>query len=154
MIRQSRAAFLSACAAGGALMMAALTGSAFAGGTLAKARMGAVEVEIEVFSGRPNPKWTLSAADIAVLRSKLPGLRKGGAGPEPGHLGYHGVIVRMTRGNGWTLRLHNGLAERRHGARTDFLLDRQRALEHWLVATGRTLLSPEVSKAVEADLQR
>jgi hypothetical protein len=153
MFWRSRAASLSSYAVGGGLLLAALTGSAFAGGMLPKARMTAVEVEIQVFSGRPNPRWTLSDADIAALRSKLSGLRKGGPGPRPGNLGYGGVTVRVTRGDDWTLHVHDGLAEAKRGARTDFLLDRQRALERWLVATGRTLLSPEVRKVVDADLQ-
>jgi hypothetical protein len=152
MFWRSRAAFLASCAVGGGLLLAVLTGSAFAGGTPAAARMGAVEVEIEVFSGRPNPKWTLSAADIAILHAKLSRLRKGGAGPRPGNLGYSGVTVRVTRGDDWTLHVHDGLAERRHGTRTDFLLDRRRVLERWLVASGRALLSPEVRKVVDAHL--
>ena len=51
-----------------------------------------IEVMLDIFSGRPNPKWTLSSKQVDELKAKLDKLPM--AKPVmPLGLGYRGVVV-------------------------------------------------------------
>jgi len=50
-------------------------------------------VELDVFSGRANPTWTLSADDAAELSARVQRLRAGGEPLTEGALGYRGFDV-------------------------------------------------------------
>jgi hypothetical protein len=55
-------------------------------------------VTLEVFSGRPNPSWSLSADEEQELTRRLQGLPPSGASPAAGDLGYRGFrIVNNSR---------------------------------------------------------
>ena len=58
------------------------------------AHVRTVEVEVDIFSGMPNPRWTLSEADADVFLSKLAGLQKAVARPRSVNLGYRGLVVQ------------------------------------------------------------
>jgi len=118
------------------------------------APMTAVTVEIDIFSGVPNPQWTLSEADSALLLSRLAGLQKTTATPRSAPLGYRGLIVTMPQQGGQSLYVQNGVIEWNDGTTRTFLLDSQRSLERWLAATGRKLLSRDVLEALDAALQQ
>jgi hypothetical protein len=121
-----------------------------------EARMTTVEVEIDIFSGMPNPHWTLSEADTATLLSKFSELPNAEPSPRSDRLGYRGVglIVRSAQGGASKVFVHNGVVETRDGPSVRFFGDPRRALERWLIDTGRSRLGPEVMKAIDADLQR
>ena len=54
-----------------------------------------VRVELDAFSGRPNPGWELVPAEIAELRRRLRGLPEVGEAPaSPDGLGYRGFLLR------------------------------------------------------------
>src|SRR5262245_49044670 len=65
------------------------------------------EVELDVFSGRPNPVWTLSNADTAELERRLSALTKTSATTLFDGLGYRGLIVRL--GKDATAHVQNGI---------------------------------------------
>jgi hypothetical protein len=50
-------------------------------------------VTLEVFSGRPNPSWTLSADEEQELTRRLRGLPPSGESPAAGDLGYRGFRI-------------------------------------------------------------
>ena len=53
-----------------------------------------MEVELDIFSGRPNPSWQLSPERAAELAAKLQGLsEKTQPAQDPG-LGYRGFTLR------------------------------------------------------------
>jgi hypothetical protein len=55
-------------------------------------------VTLEVFSGRPNPSWSLSADEEQELTRRLQGLPPSGASSAAGDLGYRGFrIVNNSR---------------------------------------------------------
>lgn len=60
-----------------------------------------VAVELDAFSGRPNPAWTLSPAEAGELAVRLRALPRAGASrlPEP-VLGYRGFRIRNPGGEG------------------------------------------------------
>jgi hypothetical protein len=56
-------------------------------------------IELDIFSGRPNPRWQLDeriARQLAALHRKLPAI--GEPRPEPSGLGYRGFIYSLDGG--------------------------------------------------------
>ena len=53
-----------------------------------------LEIELDAFSGRPNPKWLASPEHAASLSRALSSLPEAPSQPEPSHLGYRGFIIR------------------------------------------------------------
>ena len=60
-----------------------------------------ITVELDIFSGRPNPSWTLGPAERTALLDLLRDVTAP-AGPRslPPGLGYRGLVVRMTSAGG------------------------------------------------------
>jgi hypothetical protein len=121
---------------------------------LMQAHMTPVTVEIDIFSGMPNPDWTLSAADAAMFLSKLSGLQQTVARPQSANLGYRGLVVRMPQEAGRRIYIQNGVIESSDGTSSTFFLDPQRSLERWLIGTGRKFLRHTVLEAIDAALQK
>lgn len=92
-----------------------------------------VEVELDIFEGRPNPRWLLGRALAEKLMALLPRTPvQGSAVP----LGYRGFIVRIQQGH-----------ERRV-----VLVHHDVVLERWLLDSGRFCLPPPVVALVERQL--
>lgn len=53
-----------------------------------------IEVELDVFSGRPNPNWLLSEAQVEELKAKLSAPLPAAKPKVPPQLGYNGFIIR------------------------------------------------------------
>ena len=77
----------------------------------------ATEVELDAFSGRPNPRWTLAGNEENELWNRIASLPPAPAQQEPEHLGYRGFVLR--RGT-TTARVYMGRiwVRERAGART------------------------------------
>jgi len=54
-----------------------------------------MEIELDAFSGRPNPKWVESQERAASVSRALSLLAEAPVRPEPDHLGYRGFIIRQ-----------------------------------------------------------
>jgi hypothetical protein len=119
-----------------------------------RVQMTAVEVEIDIFSGMPNPTWTLSEADAAVFLSKLSGLQETAARPRSTKLGYRGLVVRIPQQGDREIYIQNGVIELSDQTSLTFFLDPERSLERWLIETGKKFLSHEGLEAIEKDLQK
>ena len=52
------------------------------------------QVELDVFSGRPNPEWPLTVAEAESLEARLEDLPRSAAPAPATKLGYRGFIVR------------------------------------------------------------
>jgi hypothetical protein len=66
---------------------------------------GPMEIELDVFSGRPNPTWAASPERAASVSRALSSLPAAPGRPEAGHLGYRGFIVRQA---GLRARVYDG----------------------------------------------
>ncbi len=87
-------------------------------------------VEVDVFSGRQNPRWILSDEDAAHLRGLLAQLELDNTSiPDPPDLGYRGF--RCTEGHVTVAVVHHERAVVGDEGRTD----PQRRVERWLVET-------------------
>ncbi len=116
------------------------------------------QVELDVFSGRPNPTWALSQADINTFQQKLGALPTTAAQPYPDRLGYRGLMVTLTdRASGnralvW--RVSAGVAQIAAGTAHDYYADPDQALESWLLHTGQPYLPADLFATVQAELSR
>jgi hypothetical protein len=54
---------------------------------------GEIEVELDVFSGRPNPRWTVAGPRAAEVSRRLPDAPVDAKPIEPPGLGYRGFLL-------------------------------------------------------------
>ena len=117
-----------------------------------------MQVEIDVYSGRPNPVWELDAVQSAELAAKLQALPAAGAGALPDGLGYRGLRLRPQT-SGTAVPAAAGLIEigagRVHMTRADGttrqLADPGRALERWLIDTARGRIDEALRQMAAAE---
>jgi hypothetical protein len=111
------------------------------------------EVELDIFSGVPNPAWSLAEAEVAGFTGQLAALPRTAPRTLSGKLGYRGFIVQCTEGgDAWSVHLQNGVVRIARGA-TVYADDEQRRLERWLLDTGRPHLKPDLLEMVEKELR-
>lgn len=101
-------------------------------------------VTLDVFSGLPNPSWTLSTSQYADLQSRVAPLRAGvfETGFEPAEWGYKGLIVSAP--NAPTVRIIAGVEAKaaylQFEGRSSTLIDPTRQIEQWLLQTSGGLV--------------
>ena len=161
LILATSAMFLAACAHGQAASTAV-------GGNSNRVEVGIIptadqppapesSVELDVFSGVPNPTWKLSASEGASLAQLLTRLE---ATQSPGKrfdgLGYRGFIVHLVAPQSLalsTMHAYGGTVEIESGDGTSFYQDPQRQVERWLLETGRPYFSGELYKEISDEIQ-
>ena len=112
-----------------------------------------VQAELDVFSGRPNPQWTLSAEDARRLLDELEKLPQAPAEPFDSLLGYRGILVRVSSAEGvTTYRLWNALVTKEASGQLSAHHDKDRALEEWLLTTGRPYLEEGLYEMVMKEI--
>jgi hypothetical protein len=98
-----------------------------------------MRVQLDVFSGRPNPSWDLTPEEAAEFRRLFRTLPESGpVGAPPGGLGYRGIIVTETEDDvhGWDeIVVWKGLIWARRGDELRHFTDKDRSLERWLCGT-------------------
>jgi hypothetical protein len=110
-------------------------------------------VELDIYSGRSNPSWTLAApatADFAGLLTTLPTT----APFEPAApLGYRGFVVAWQDGSQQqAVIVQSGRVKWMSGQRSRYLSDSGRRLERWLRESGRAHLDLAVLSVVDQAL--
>jgi hypothetical protein len=111
------------------------------------------EVELDIFSGEPNPTWALSDAETDSFAKQLAALRQTAPRQLSGRLGYRGFIVQCTEGTGvWSVHLQDGVAHISRGT-PSYADDQQRRLERWLLNTGKPHLRPDLFEFAERELR-
>lgn len=89
-----------------------------------------LEIELDAFSGRPNPTWVASTESSRAMLRALSALPEAPGRPEPEHLGYRGFILRQ---QGLHARVYDGhVTVVRNGATRTFV--DSAGLEQQLVA--------------------
>jgi hypothetical protein len=109
-----------------------------------------VTVELDVYSGRPNPTWTLTAHEVAELAQRLQKLATLPTVPSVGNLGYRGFLLHNpgnAPGIGAQVRVFNGIVIITDQGRTSAYKD-SHALEQWLIEQARAHGQGETLKAV------
>jgi hypothetical protein len=111
------------------------------------------QVELDVYSGMPNPTWTLTDAECLAFREQLAGLPRMEAGNLRGTLGYRGLIVQLHPGtNSEFVRVSGGMIEITRGVEKRYAVDAARKVERWLLDTGRPSLPGDLFELAQRDL--
>jgi hypothetical protein len=109
-----------------------------------------VEVELDIFSGMPNPTWVLSDDEAERFLKQLEAAPRTSARELSGNLGYRGFIVQVTQGGSTQLiRVQNGIIHISEGATMAYARDENRDLERWLLEIGKPHLKNELYQIVE-----
>jgi len=108
-----------------------------------------VGVELDIFSGRPNPEWQLSAADAALFEQKLAALSAAEPGRITNPLSYRGFVVQS---GDTTVKIQNGTVQATRASAVTHRQDTGRALERWLLSTGKPFVDQETYKLAEREL--
>lgn len=112
-----------------------------------------VEVELDIFSGMPNPTWALTEVAADQFVEKLDALPRGEARDYQGNLGYRGFVVQLVQPGGVrSVRIQTGTVQVSSSGTSVYLRDAQRELERWLLLTGRSRVKDEVFQAVLHEL--
>lgn len=111
-------------------------------------------VELDIFSGMPDPAWSLTEGDTRELERRLAGLPTTDRRELSTNLGYRGFIVRLTAEDGETrqVRVQRGRVEVRAGETVEHYADPGRHIERELLRTGASVVAPDVLAVVEQDL--
>lgn len=111
------------------------------------------EVELDIFSGMPNPTWLLTTADAERLAERIAALPRISASQHSGKLGYRGLVVRVTDGAETRLiRVQSGSVHIGEGETFIHARDDGRELERWLIETGMPRLTDTVIEIVEREV--
>ena len=114
--------------------------------------------ELDVFSGRPNPKWNLTASESQELITRFHKLPKAESGRLEDRLGYRGIIVTTadnetdvfdvltaSAGNVYS-RGSNGIAR--------WSIDSDHAFERWLLRLSKNRVPAELYELASRELGR
>jgi hypothetical protein len=102
----------------------------------------------------PNPAWVLTDAQADSFVNQIAALPQAPATELSGNLGYRGFIVQVTQGA--ETQLIYVQADTVHiskGAAKTYAKDGSRALERWLLNTGKPHLKSEIFQMVEREIQ-
>lgn len=117
-----------------------------------------MQVELDAFSGRPNPRWELTAPQAADLLTQLGALRPGDRGQFVSDgLGYRGFIIRPNDGSlaGYDeIRVYRGSVLARRGEHTDVFRDSERHLEIQLLHSGRNHLDESMLHYFQTEIRQ
>ena len=115
-------------------------------------------VVLDIYSGVPNPTWTLVAAEAATFTTMLAKLEPTQQSrPRPENLGYRGFVVQPTDTTSSTIqcvRAYFGLVEVETPAGIGYYDDPQRQMEQWLLGTAKPYIPADVYQYVADELAR
>lgn len=111
-----------------------------------------MQVELDAFSGRPNPYWNLTLQEARDFMSRFQSLPQyQGEGSVREGLGYRGLIVTKPGEciEGYDrILVSNELVVAENNTESRQFVDRDRQLERWLLHTGRGRLDETIYEAI------
>ncbi len=119
------------------------------------------QVTVDIYSGMPNPAWTLTAEQTQVLRALLDGLPEAACGPVNLGLGLRGFVVELGQppelSNEYRLRVAAGQVRWGDPWTPDMPAfcqsDVEAAVARFLLASGQPHMPEGVYALVEQDIQ-
>jgi hypothetical protein len=111
-----------------------------------------MRVELGVFSGQPNPVWTLSEGERAELLEQFGALPRIDADVSQAGLGYRGLAVIAESGETAPFEraiAFEGLIRCETGGGEWTLLDQGRQFERWLLNAGRSYLDEDLFRFID-----
>jgi hypothetical protein len=116
----------------------------------------ASHVELDVFSGLPNPAWDLPPAGTAALLAMIGALPPSPPVSLPTPLGYRGFLVTIadtSSASAVTLRVYRGIVEYQ-GPKTAYYSDPMKQVERWLLSSSRPHIDAQLYDSVLLEIER
>ena len=119
-----------------------------------------MHVELNIFSGRPNPGWNLTTPERDELSKMLEHLSPSGAKTMlqgGGGLGYSGFRVSAGQDKADSvsdITIYRGIVSFGSGSGKQVLSDPSRNLEHWLLQTGKAHLDQKLFDYALAEIDK
>lgn len=112
------------------------------------------EVELDIFSGRPNPTWKLAGEETSQFLGLLRELPSAEPGWFDAGLGYRGFAVSFQdpQGRETRVQIFKGIVKQSMGESSEYFADKDRKLERWVLKTGSSRLSPDLYEMVAKEL--
>lgn len=115
----------------------------------------AATVEADLYSGRPNPVWSLTPEEAARLVERIGGLAPADEVEPPGRLGYRGFRFRLQAqgreiASGASFDGHLRLQD---SAGSRHLADPGGEVERWLLATGERKIEPQIYQTLSNEVE-
>ena len=109
------------------------------------------QVMLDIFSGRPNPTWSLSPQDTRALAAMIARQPVAPARELSGRLGYRGFVVTLPEAAGGSARVTVQDAFVRYESQeaNRFLADSGRQVERWLIESAGSSFPAELRAVVE-----
>ena len=106
----------------------------------------AATVEVDLYSGRPNPSWSLTPDEVAQLVKRVDGLAPADEVEPPGRLGYRGLRFRLYAQGREVASAESFDGHLRFQAPEGprHLADPGGEVERWLLETGQGKIEPQV----------
>lgn len=112
-----------------------------------------MQIELDIFSGRPNPRWTLTKQQMIDWNHLLQELPEGEANVEsPPGLGYRGFIVAPVDASQVEcdyVRVYRETITVRHECKRSQFSDWDRTLERFLLHTSQDHIEPRLYEQIE-----
>lgn len=115
-----------------------------------------VQVELDLFSGNPNPVWSLTEAESATLVDMLAQRSPTSSQPLHDGLGYRGFLLAMTSttsGESASIRVQGEVIAIDQGGTVRFLHDGDRKIEQWLLETGKPHIDHQLYQSLKTEQQ-
>ena len=112
-------------------------------------------VEVDIFSGLPNPVWIMNSDQVTTFMNKLKTCMPTAPTEMFDGLGYRGFLVTVANPTGaskqFTAAIHNGIVKlTSNGAdQPSYFIDTDRSIERWLLDESRTHLDSELQSMIE-----
>lgn len=107
---------------------------------------------LDIFSGRPNPRWQIDDADTTAILAQLAQLAPASKGFTPvNKLGYRGFIIELTNsatGEASTISVYRQSVVKRAGGVAVVYDDPSSAIEKILVSSAQKHTEPAVYQAI------
>ncbi len=112
-----------------------------------------VQVELDIFSGRENPKWLLTASEADAVRQKLRSLSDNPNSSPPifNGLGYRGFLLTNITDD-CVITVWRETVIIHQGATTSAKVDQKRQLEQLLLKSAESHLAPELYPWVQSQI--
>jgi hypothetical protein len=123
-----------------ALVLLSACGLMSPAGSAAPAGPAVAVVTLGIYSGRPDPSWTLTSAEALTLSNMFAGLANVTGTPPVGGLGYHGYTITMPTS---TLIAYRGAISAPGEGSRAVMSDPTRSIERFLLETSRGHVTPD-----------
>ena len=120
-----------------------------------KSKVTKARVMLSIFSGRPNPTWTLSAKNAEQLVTKINKLPKSDAAFSPDGLGYTGFQIELTDSESRKSKItaYKGLVVYNVNDTSYYFSDSRRSIEKLLIESGKLTLDHQLYQTVKAEIE-